>query len=1068
MSFKYLPLLALFSLISGALAQAGKLPSGLNTADWAGIHAEYEKHRHAPVAVPGGYQARNAGQQWVTRFDGRGFTVRPDKGGWKWGLELRGYGFPSNAHTVAGQARMSTGKTGVTYHWDRTLSEWYVNDGRGLEHGFTLSQRPAGFGKLAVRLGVRGGLRARGEGAGVEFADPQGNPLVRYAGLKVWDADGKVLPARMKASGDELLLEVEEASARYPVTIDPVAQQAYLKASNTGAADQFGKSVAISGDTVVVGANGEDSSASGVNGNQADNSSLSSGAAYVFVRTGTAWSLQAYLKASNPDAGDEFGWSVSISGDTIVVGAKGEASSAAGVGGNQGDNSAFLAGAAYVFVRNSGVWSQQAYLKASNTALGDLFGSSVAISGDTIAVGAPSEGSSATGVNGNQGDNSAPGAGAVYIFVRNLSTWSQQAYLKASNTGTNDQFGVVALSGDTLVVGALFEASSATGVNGNQADNSAAQAGAAYVFLRSGTAWAQQAYLKASNTGSGDFFGISVGVSGDTAVVGALAEDSNATGVNGSGANNSAGNSGAAYVFVRSAGAWSQQAYLKASNTGANDTFGTTVAIAGETIVVGAPSEASAATGVDGNGADNSANGAGSAYVFQRSGGSWSQTGYLKASNTGSFDQFGTSVAVAGDTVVVGAVGEDSTATGIGGDQANNSAADAGAAYVYTITAPAPGLRFVPITPCRVADTRPGQGTTGNFGPPSMTANSTRDLPIPQGRCGIPSIAQAYSLNITVVPGGPFGFLTTWPTGQARPTVSTLNSLHGGIVANAAIVPAGTGGSVSVFVTDPADVIVDINGYFEPNSGFSFYTVDPCRLADTRSNSGFSGAFGAPPLAANTTRSFPLPSGSCLLPANAAAYSLNATVLPFNTLGFLTLFPSGQQAPFVSTLNSFDGAVVANAAIVPAGSAGAVSAFVTDAAELILDTNGYFGPAGAANELQFRAVTPCRVADTRTNGNGAPIMSANEQRDFTFAGKCGIPSGARAYSVNVTVVPNEPLGFLSLWPSGRPRPLVSTLNSFLGRIVANAALVPSGTNGAVSVFVTHPTHVILDVNGYFQ
>jgi hypothetical protein len=451
-----------------------------------------------------------------------------------------------------------------------------------------------------------------------------------------------------------------------------------------------------------------------------------------------------------------------------------------------------------------------------------------------------------------------------------------------------------------------------------------------------------------------------------------------------------------------------------------------------------------------------------------RSGANWIQDGYLKASNTGIGDSFGTSVATTTTTAVVGAVNEDSGATTINGSQADNTAPDAGAAYVFNITAPPPGLRFVPVTPCRVADTRAGQGTTGNFGPPTMAGNTTRTMQIPAGRCNIPTTAQAYSLNFTVAPQGVFGFLTTWPTGQSQPTVSTLNSLHGGIVANAAIVPAGTNGSINVFVTDTADVIVDINGYFEQSGGFSFYTVNPCRLADTRPGSGFSGAFGSPELAANATRSFPLPSGGCSLPANAAAYSLNATVLPVSTLGFLTLFPSGQNAPFVSTLNSFDGAVVANAAIVPAGNAGAVSAFVTNATQLILDTNGYFGPSGGANELLFRAVAPCRIADTRINGSGAPVMGANEQRDFTFAGKCGIPLAARAYSVNVTVVPSEPLGFLAMWPSGSARPLVSTLNSFLSRIVANAALVPAGPGGSVSVFVTNPTHVILDVNGYFQ
>jgi hypothetical protein len=583
--------------------------------------------------------------------------------------------------------------------------------------------------------------------------------------------------------------------------------------------------------------------------------------------------------------------------------------------------------------------------------------------------------------------------------------------------------------------------------------------------VRNGTTWTQQAYLKASNTGAEDQFGAAVAISGDTAVVGARQESSASATVNGNQADNSAQFAGAAYVFVRSGGAWAQQAYLKASNAGAGDRFGFSVSVSGDTAVVGALLEASNATGVNGNQADNSAAAAGAGYVYVRNGGAWTQQGYLKASNANADDSFGISVGISGDTVVVGAWLEASNATGVNGTQSNNGAPEAGAAYVYTIPAGLGGLRFVPVTPCRVADTRAGQGTTGNFGPPTLNGNTTRDLPVPSGRCSIPATAQAYALNVTVVPHEPLGYLTLWPTGQNQPLVSTLNSFHGGVVANAAIVPAGAGGSISVFVTNRADVILDINGYFVPETGFSFYTLNPCRLADTRIGSGFTGAFGPPTPGVNSTRSFPLPSSNCSVPANASAYSLNATVVPPSALGYLTIWPTGQAQPFVSTLNSFDGAVVANAAIVPAGTGGAVSAFVTDPTELILDTNGYFGAPGGLNELQFYPVTPCRAADTRNQG---PIMAANETRDFTLTGKCNLPATARAYSVNVTVAPSSTLGFLTLWPSGAARPFVSTLNSFLGRIVANAALTPAGTGGVVSAFVTNETHVILDVNGYFQ
>ncbi len=692
----------------GSPAETGKsedaVPEGLTGSDWKSIRHEYERHRHAAVAVDGGFRARNPGQQWLTHFDGRGFAVEPDGASWRWGLELQSYGFPGHQRAVSGQAKMTAQDNRVTYDWGAGLREWFVNDRGGLEHGFTLDVRPPGSGDprlgvdewLELRLAVRGGLRAQAhaDGRGASFVDEQGHAVVNYAGLKVWDADNQVLPARIDADATGLRLTVDERLARYPLTIDPIAQQGYLKASNTGANDTFGSSVAVSGDTVVVGAYGEASNASGVGGNQADNSANWSGAAYVFVKGGGGtWSQQAYLKASNTDADDYFGSSVAVSGDTVVVGAWQEDSSATGVNGNQADNSAAQSGAAYVFVRDgASVWSQQAYLKASNTDADDQLGRSVAVSGDTVVVGAYGEDSNAAGVNGNQADNSASFSGAAYVFVRDgVGVWSQQAYLKASNnTGGSDYFGrSVSVSGDTVVVGAQNEDSNAAGVNGNQADNSAHNSGAAYVFVRDGGGvWSQQAYLKASNTDADDQFGISVAVYGDTVVVGALGEESSATGVNGNQADNSASRAGAAYVFVRDgASVWSQQAYLKASNTGAIDYFGYSVAVSGDTVVVGAYSEDSNATGVNGNGADNSLLFPGAAYVFVRDGaGIWSQQAYLKASNTGTRDQFGISVAVSGDTVVVGARWEDSNATGVNGNQANNSAANSGAAYVFLIT----------------------------------------------------------------------------------------------------------------------------------------------------------------------------------------------------------------------------------------------------------------------------------------------------------------------------------------------------------------------------------------------
>jgi hypothetical protein len=394
-------------------------------------------------------------------------------------------------------------------------------------------------------------------------------------------------------------------------------------------------------------------------------------------------------------------------------------------------------------------------------------------------------------------------------------------------------------------------------------------------------------------------------------------------------------------------------------------------------------------------------------------------------------------------------------------------AASPSAIWTFTVMAqpPAP-LAFIPVAPCRVADTRNPQGA---FGGPSMAAQESRSFTIPQSACGIPSTAQAYSLNVTVVPHGSLSFLTLWPAGQPLPLASTLNSGAGLVVANAAIVPAGADGAVSVYVTDPADVILDIDGYFDSAGAvgaFSFYPATPCRIADTRNAAG---AFGGPSFVANESRDFAIPSSACALPASATAYSLNVTVVPPGPLFYLTTWPSGQPQPGVSTLNSWTGRIVANAALVPAGAGGAISVFVTNPTDVVLDTNGYFAPPGAGG-LSFYAVTPCRVVDTRDADGpfGGPIIDGGTVRSFAVpVSACNIPATAAAYSLNVTVVPETVLRYLTVWPAGQEQPYVSTLNSFDGSIVANAAIVPAGANGAISVYVTEATHVILDINGYF-
>jgi hypothetical protein len=384
-------------------------------------------------------------------------------------------------------------------------------------------------------------------------------------------------------------------------------------------------------------------------------------------------------------------------------------------------------------------------------------------------------------------------------------------------------------------------------------------------------------------------------------------------------------------------------------------------------------------------------------------------------------------------------------------------------------------LQFFPITPCRLVDTRTGQGKTGQFGPPSLAANASRNFPLVSAGCSIPSTAEAYSLNFTVVPDGPLGYLSVWPEGDPYPGVSTLNSSDGSAIANAAIVPAGASGGITALASNATDLIIDINGYFAPatpSTSLEFFPVTPCRIADTRATQPFTGAFGPPSLAANTTRNFPIESSPCVSGLEPA-YSLNMTVVPEGTLGFLSVWPQGDAYPGVSTLNSPDGTTLANAAIVPSGTSGGISVLASNATDLIIDINGTF--SAATGGLQFYTLTPCRVADTRasqpfTGQFGPPSLVANAGRNFPIqASPCGVPTTAEAYALNMTVVPPGALSFLSVWPQGEPYPGVSTLNSPDGFVIANAAIVPAGSGGSggITVLPGNATDLIIDIVGYF-
>ncbi len=630
--------------------KSGKIPEGLSTHDWNSIWAQVRAGKYK--AFPknnGGYQSSNPAHGWQISYAADGTTTLSprdhDVPAYHLGMKLIaiGYNDPKALHRPQ---TINSEKNTIDYHWNDSLIERWINSETNLEQWFLLSKRPEGSTSkhfLTLKLKLASNLNASQKGNNIHFSRSSDNTTITYRKLKVWDATGRQIPAKMQLAKQHLSLLIDDHTARYPLTIDPsFQQQAYLKASNTDSGDNFGYSVAISGGTIVIGAPHEDSKG------------RESGAAYVFKRAGNEWKQQAHLKPSVADD-DYFGESVAASGNSIIIASD---------------------SGAYIFTRTDNHWKQQAHLTSPDEQV--IAEYVVAISGDTVVMGASRDGSCA-GVNGDGNSALTTNSGAAYVFTRSGNNWNLEACLQASNADERDRFGdSVAISGNTIVIGAFHEDSNATGVNGDQDDNSNKNAGAAYIFNRDGNIWSQKAYLKASNTPENfdALFGKSVAVSGNSVVVGS------ATGRG-------------AYVYNRNGNTWSHQAYITLPFQIKNS-IGGSVAIADNTIVIGGRTE-------DSN--DFTTN-FGLAYIFTRQGNIWSQQNLLRASNATEFDNFGRAVAISGNTVVIGARSEDSNATGVNGEQNDISEPDAGAAYVYTVSPQQPnttvakeGLWWIPSQP---------------------------------------------------------------------------------------------------------------------------------------------------------------------------------------------------------------------------------------------------------------------------------------------------------------------------------------------------------------------------------
>ncbi|MBI4905769.1 MAG: hypothetical protein HY820_19200 [Acidobacteria bacterium] len=395
---------------------------------------------------------------------------------------------------------------------------------------------------------------------------------------------------------------------------------------------------------------------------------------------------------------------------------------------------------------------------------------------------------------------------------------------------------------------------------------------------------------------------------------------------------------------------------------------------------------------------------------------------------------------------------------------------------VWDTASPAPGLRFVPLPPCRIMETRSQynfEGRTGAFGPPSLTTGETRTLNLPVSNvCNIPSTAKAYVTNVTVIPSNSLDFVTVWPAGDTRPNVWTIRSPDGQIVANSAIVAAGASGGISVYASHGTDLLIDISGYYTDSTaitGLAYYPTTPCRVIDTRIlYRSPAGPFGPPSLNARVARNFRIPATPYCSVPSAAAYSATITVVPPGPLAYLTAWPGGAGQPNVSSINSFAGRVLANSVIIPAAADGSIDVFAYDATDFLVDINGYYAADDGQRGLFYFPVKQCRASDSTLTGGPYADETSRTINIPTASGCSGIPATAQGYAINVTALPDgNPMPFLTAYPSGQPRPNASILNAFQGQVVTNAAIIPAGTGGAIDVFAFRRTGVVVEVSGYF-
>ncbi len=524
-------------------------------------------------------------------------------------LNLKSVGYGKTLQAIS-PGEVIGDKQTISITRESGVREWLVNSPEGLEHGFTLGEPPGVRQKgapLRLALQVSAGWRAvASEDGKCVTLRGAGDQAVEYGKLVARDNQGRNIPARLTVDDGQVIIEVEDSDAVYPLTIDPIfTLQRKLTAADGAAQDFLGYAVALSGDTALLGAPYDDLAG------------MEQGSAYVFVRNGATWTQQARLTAQDGASFDYFGWSVALDGDYALVGA------VYGPGSVNPDQ-----GAAYVFVRGgNGTWSQQARLNAGDGQAQSQFGAAVAIDGQTALIGAYK----------HEVVRPFGKTGAAYVFVRNGAAWTQQARLNANDSIAEDNFGFsVALDGDTALIG---EPADGTDANENR--------GAAFIFTRSGGVWGPPQKLTAINGAANDSFGAAVALSGEKALIGAHLYGSD--------------DRGAVYTFRRDAAGWRQIDTIDAPNPTAGAHFGVSVALGGDTAVIGA------ARGLFSQGVDQR-----SAYVFVYSD-EWLLVRRLGSELGSTNDGFGYAVALDGATALVGAYRGDAVAN------------DQGAAYAFAL-----------------------------------------------------------------------------------------------------------------------------------------------------------------------------------------------------------------------------------------------------------------------------------------------------------------------------------------------------------------------------------------------